>query len=487
MSTDEEGPLSPLKGQPLARIPVSLPPPTRIRIPSSKKMGLSHKIGICATLFFLLGGVLIGCLFGLTGNVSVKFTPLSDTRAPTRALEAGSSRSSGAPQKLSVFFTRLELCQDVTRAILPSDTPAAVDCIVVFTADSPLPDNPTEADLIRARPLFHDIADPLSLRGLSLRPLPLNVFSTGTFKYGVLRWEPMVVMQAEVISGSGLRAFTHQASENTSLLRGPAQEAWLRSAGFTIWSFGSAPFSVPISAIAMRGSCPLSLVFNVRDIAVAGNFSEAPALSDIIENPGFGFDAPIISFVPLPQTAPGSGGVPGVIPTSSISVEQYEIAGPAVTREEKEGFSPLSRDDSETVLCASNSVKDVIARARERFQRQKQRRVVNITSAPRLLLTLLVTSSNHLFAADLSYVGATNTSVFITRPARLWIRQIVSNDDGSYDFPPFIQKLNRLVSGSSVCRMRASALAANDGEFQRLVSDESKGADRLYNYSKIAR
>lgn len=457
--------------------------------------------------------IAVGCIFGLTGTVVVDFIPPPSLSPSLRLLSGGAPGSGTAtPAKLSLFFTRVELCQDLSLAFAstpPSSaaafsSPASSGCITVFSATSPLPPNPTDADFARALPTFHDMADAHALAKLSLASHPLTAFATGSFKYGVLHWEPWTIMRATVRTASGLDAFTQPSPNNNassslpspSLLVGPARDAWIKTSGATWWCFAT-PFSLPLTTVIKRGTAPLRLIFDVINLAIAGNTTNAASLPDI-DNDGFGFDAPEFNVIPVPQTPPPpmgeDQGVPGVVDTHVLLVERYAMNGPTTTRVEKEGNDGDHDDNDGSHIFqtrhAPESTQEATTRRRHDFNTDAHprhpRRQKNVTSAPRLLLTLLL-HDNAVFGARLTWAGATNASTFTTR-SRLFVAAVVAHEhDGTYDFPPVVFGFRRLAvgEGGGSCRLRASAFATEDGEWKRLTDAEERGGDRrLYNYSR---
>lgn len=507
--SDEEGPLSPLSPRaPRVRVPANTSPS-----PTTKSRRSWGFAAITLGLVLLTAAVIaLACIFTLSGQVVVTFSPPPTTSGRRRMSLLGDSTTSpgsgyATPARLSIFFTKVELCQDLSLAFAstpPSDasafaSPASSGCITVFSATSPLPENPTETDFILARPSFYEVADAQALAALALpSPRPLSAFATGSFKYGLLHWEPWVLMRATVRTSSGLDCYTQPTSSNKSLLSGPARDAWVKTSGATWWTF-STPFALPLSVVTMRGSAPLKLIFDVTNLAVAGNTSTSASLPDI-DNDGFGFDAPELTVVPVPQTPTGSGGVgvPGVA-SSDISIEQYFLVGPTTTRTEKEGAKSRhddeNNDDGEnkTSLLCRRSTPESDNRWRRDFGKDlgHHRVRVNVTSAPRLILSLLI-HNNAVFGARLQWAGNTNSSVFTTRSPRLFVSSVILRDDGTLDFPPAVFGFRRLAVNDTVgtCRLRSSSFATDDDEWKEL-SDGERGGDgrgekRLYNYSRVS-
>jgi hypothetical protein len=533
MQSDEEGPRSPLKGgPPRVRVPSS----NVVFSPSPSPNTKSRHSWSCAAItlgFVLLTAVVIAlaCIFSLSGHVVVSFSPppspsgrrLDSTTTPgsgsrrTNLLANGTPGSGTAtPARLSIFFTKVELCQDLSLAFSstpPSDasafsSPTSSGCITVFSATSPLPENPTESDFLLARPSYYDVANAQALAALTLPPRDLSAFATGSFKYGLLHWEPWVLMRATVRTPSGLDCYTQPTSSNTSLLSGPARDAWIKTSGATFWTF-TTPYSLPLSVVTMRGSAPLKLIFDVTNLVVAGNTSTSASLPDI-DNSGFGFDAPELTVVPVPQTPVGSGGegvgVPGAA-SSDIRVEQYSLVGPTSTRTEKKGAKGRddedeNDDDDENTTSSGRLLRhthhDKSDSATNRWRRDFEKdshhhRVrVNVTSAPRLTLTLLI-HNNAVFGARLQWAGNTNSSVFTTRSPRLFVSSVIQRDDGTLDLPPAVFHFTRLAANDTVggaCRLRSSSFATDDDEWKEL-SDRERGGDgrgekRLYNYSRMS-
>ena len=150
----------------------------------------------------------------------------------------------------------------------------------------------------------------------------------------------------------------------------------------------------------------------------------------------------------------------------AIHIETYVLDGPTTTRVEREGREGGEDDD---VSHGRHAPFDAAARRRSDFDADPhaRRRAVNVTSAPRLRLDVYIIS-DAVFGARITWVGATNGSVFITRARAPFVAAIVKRGD-AYDFPPAIFNFTRLRENAvgTGCRLRAAAFAVDDDEWSR--------------------